>query len=100
MTSQAAELSALQETNTELQSKLNMSELLAQQLSSGGPTVEAPPPDPTSSQVEELREEVGRMRLRVEQLRGERDQALSDLTALRDAMVAQQEDGARKVGTN
>ncbi len=100
ITSQAAEINALQTANTELQSKLNMSELLAQQLSSGGPVHEAPPPDPTPSQVEELRGEVGRVRLRVEQLTGERDQAFSDLTALRDAMMAQQEEGAKKVGYN
>ncbi len=77
-----------------------MAELLAQQLSSGGPSAEAPPPDPTSSQVEELRGEVETVRLRAEQLRGERDQALSDVAALRDTMMVQQEEAAKKVCIN
>ena len=100
VTSQAKEIHSLQSINTELQSKLNMTELRAQQLSSGAPTEKALSPGPTPSQVEELRGEVETVRVRLARVTGERDQALSDLAALRDSMVAQQEEGARKVSFN
>lgn len=48
-------------------------------------------------EVEELRGEVERMRGSLGRVTRERDQALSDLAALRDTLMHHQEDTARKV---
>lgn len=96
VTSHAAELHALQEANTELQSKLNMAELLTKQLSA-----ESPPPvlhgNSSSNQLDELHAETERLEGLVRSVRAERDQALSDLDALRDAMFQQQQSTSGKV---
>lgn len=100
MTSQAAELHSLQEANLELQSKLNMAELLNQQLSaeSLSPSSQSNTLSGLTDQLDKLRGEVERLEGVVRSVNGERDQALSDLDALRDAMIQQQQDSARKVG--
>ena len=96
VTSQAAELLSLSNGNTELQSKLNMAELLAQQLSAESPLHSEPSANLTN-QLDELREEVERLEGVVRSVDVERDQALSDIDALRDAMMQQQLDATGKV---
>ena len=99
VTSQAALIQRLQAENTELQGQLNMAELLTQQLSAGTPTIAPPSNDhtPSTSEVEELRGELEVVRGSLRQVMEERNQALSDLTALREAMLHQQEEGTRRV---
>ena len=103
MTSQAAQLHTLQETNTELHSKLNMAELLTQQLSAetrphpSSSSSILPDPSDRTDRLGELQAEVERLEGVVQSVRGERDQALGDLDALRDAMIQQQQASARKV---
>ena len=69
-----------------------MSELLTQQLSSvGGESGDL------GDQVGELRSEVGRLESVVRGVSGERDQALGDLDALREAMLQQRQESAERV---
>ena len=96
VTSQAAELLSLSNSNTELQSKLNMAELLAQQLSTESPLHSEPSANLTN-RLDELREEVERLEGVVRSVDVERDQALSDIDALRDAMMQQQLEATGKV---
>lgn len=73
-----------------------MAELLTKQLSA-----ESPPPvlhgNSSSNQLDELHAETERLEGLVRSVRAERDQALSDLDALRDAMLQQQQDTSGKV---
>lgn len=94
VTSQANELHTLQVTNTELKSKLTMSELLTQQLSAETPTSGS---NELSNQLDELRSEVVRLERMVRSVSEERDQTVSDLDALRDIMIQQQQDSTNKV---
>lgn len=99
VTSQAADIQRLQSENTELRGQLSMAELLTQQLSAGTLT-EAPPSNdhtPSKPEVGELRGELEVVRGSLRQVTGERNQALTDLTALREAMLRQQEEGTRRV---
>ena len=99
MTGQAAELVSLQKTNADLRSRLSMTELLNQQLSASPSS-----PDHQSGvgdRLEELRGEVGRLEGVVRSVNGERDQALGDLDALREAMIQQKQDSTQRVrGSN
>jgi len=45
----------------------------------------------------ELQEELQKVQRNVQRTAAERDQALSDLAALRDSLMQQQEDNARRV---
>lgn len=49
--------------------------------------------------MKEIEIEAGRLRSKVRQVSSERDQATSDLTALRESLVLQQEDNAQKVSS-
>ena len=69
-----------------------MSELLTQQLSSVGGESGG-----LDDQVGELRSEVGRLESVVRGVSGERDQALGDLDALREAMLQQRQESAERV---
>lgn len=75
-----------------------MAELLTKQLSA-----ESPPPvlhgNSSSNQLDELHAETERLEGLVRSVRAERDQALSDLDALRDAMLQQQQDTSGKVSS-
>lgn len=64
------------------------------QLSGGAPSAPSPAP---SSQLLELQEELQKVQRNVQRTAAERDQALSDLAALRDSLMQQQEDNARRV---
>ena len=96
VTGQAADLHSLQQTTSDLRSRLTMAELLHQQLS-------ATPSSPggwgegLAGELEELRGEVGRLEGVVRSVSGERDQALGDLDALREAMIQQRQDSAQRV---
>ena len=68
-----------------------------QQLSAGAPLDATPPSGPSQAEMEDLRLELDRVRGSVQQITSERDQALSDLSALKDTMVTQQRETARKV---
>ena len=79
-----------------------MAELLNQQLSTESPSSHpsqssAHSPAHLTGQLEELRGEVVRLGTVVRSVSGERDQALGDLDALRDAMVQRQEEASEKV---
>ena len=67
---------------------------------SGGAVTEATPPqtDPALAvRLKEVESEATRLRSNIRQLSLERDQAYSDLTALRESLVQQQEDNAQNV---
>ena len=67
---------------------------------SGGAVTEATPTQSDSALVGRLKEvevEANRLRSNIRQLALERDQAYSDLTALRESLVQQQEENARNV---
>ena len=83
----------------ELQSKLNMAELLTQQLSAESLSPSSPSNTLSglTDQLDQLHGEVKRLEGVVRSVSGERDQALSDLDALRDAMIQQQQDSAQRV---
>ena len=93
MTSQAVELHSVQAKNSNLQSQLTMAELLTQQLSGSSPSS----PEGLPGQLDELRGEVGRLETLVRSVSGERDQATSDLDALREAMIQQRQESAERV---
>lgn len=68
------------------------------QLSGGAP----PSPSSSSSSTSQLAELQGKLEKAqgsLQRMTTERDQALSDLAALRDSLVQQQEDSARRVRT-
>ena len=96
VTSQAAELATLQLAHADLQSRLNMAEVLTQQLSAESP--QRLHDQNSSDRFDELRREVCRLEAEVRGVREERDQALSDLDGLRAAMSQQRQDTASQVG--
>ena len=99
MTSQASELHSLQQTNSDLRGRLTMAELLNQQLSSSPSSPGGVSGESLTQQLEELRGEVGRLEAVVRSVSGERDQALGDLDALREAMIQQRQDSTERVGS-
>ena len=68
------------------------------ELLSSGPNSAPSSPNNLSNQLDGLRGEVGRLERVVRSVSGERDQALSDLDALRDVMIQKQQDTAEQVG--
>ena len=67
---------------------------------SGDSTTQVTPTRPDPAQEEELskvRVEVAQLQSRLQQVTSERDQVNSDLSALRDAMILQQEESTQKV---
>ena len=70
------------------------------QLSGGAPSPSSPSSSsPSASQLAELQGKLEKAQGSLQRMMTERDQALSDLTALRDSLVQQQEDSARRVRT-
>lgn len=99
--SQARELASLQEQVEKLHSQLAMQELLTQQLQASPPSTprQASHGHPLQGEeMEELRGEVHKLNGCLQATTREKDQALSDLTALREALLSQQQHSARKVG--
>ena len=97
VTGQAADLHSLQQTTSDLRSRLTMAELLNQQLSAGPSSPSGSGEGLAAGELEELRGEVGRLEGVVRSVSGERDQALGDLDALREAMIQQRQDSAQRV---
>ena len=81
-----------------MESKIKMYELLTQQLQSSQPTT-TPVVDGQGFQekVELLEGEIAQLSATVQSLRRERDQGLSDVAALRDTMMQNKQEAARKV---
>ena len=78
-----------------------MQELLTQQLQASPPSTpsQASRGHPLQGEeMEELRGEVHKLNGCLQATTREKDQALSDLTALREALLSQQQHSARKVG--
>lgn len=70
------------------------------QLSGGAPSPSSPSSSsPSASQLAELQGKLEKAQGSLQRMTTERDQALSDLAALRDSLVQQQEDSARRVRT-
>ena len=70
------------------------------QLSGGAPSSSSPSSSsPSASQLAELQGKLEKAQGSLQRMTTERDQALSDLAALRDSLVQQQEDSARRVRT-
>ena len=70
------------------------------QLSGGAPSPSSPSSSsPSASQLAELQGKLEKAQGSLQRMMTERDQALSDLAALRDSLVQQQEDSARRVRT-
>lgn len=67
------------------------------QLSGGAPP--SPSSSSSTSQLAELQGKLEKAQGSLQRMTTERDQALSDLAALRDSLVQQQEDSARRVRT-
>ena len=107
----------LQNANTELLSKLNMAELLTQQVRrnlltclqlhlppphnsqlSGGKPVEATPTDPALlKRLQEAEDQVKQLQRNLESTVREKDQVNSDLSVLQDSMAQQRTESTRKV---
>lgn len=95
ITAQSKELHTLTQAKQELENKLAMKEILIQQLqSSSQPTT---PTNKGSDKVDELEAEVSQLMAGIESMKRERDQAMSDVAALREALLATQQENARKV---
>ena len=95
VTSQTKELHQLTQLKEELQSKLAMQEILTQQLqSSSQPST---PLGGGGEKIEQLEEKVTRLSANLQSLKREKDQSLSDVTALREALLNTQQENARKV---
>ncbi|CAI8037755.1 Golgin subfamily A member 2 [Geodia barretti] len=97
VTGQAADLHSLQQTTSDLRSRLTMAELLNQQLSAGPSSPSGSGEGLAAGELEELQGEVGRLEGVVRSVSGERDQALGDLDALREAMIQQRQDSAQRL---
>ena len=73
------------------------------QLSGGAPSPSSPSSpsssSPSASQLAELQGKLEKAQGSLQRMTTERDQALSDLAALRDSLVQQQEESARRVRT-
>ena len=93
---QANELSKFQQTKIELEKKLNMYEVLTQQLQSSQPST--PNEDTNYKKKNEiLEEQIATLSATVQSLKREKEQCLSDIGALRDTMIQNKQESARKV---
>lgn len=98
--SQAHELASMRQQMEKLHSQLAMQELLTLQLQASPPSTPGQPSEGHSlgrEEMEELQGDIHRLNGCLQAVTRERDQALSDLAALREAMLSQQEHSARKV---
>ena len=97
MTRQSSELKVLQQAKDEMESKIKMYELLTQQLQSSQPSTPVVDGQGFREKVELLEGEIAQLSATVQSLRRERDQGLSDIAALRDTMMQNKQEAARKV---
>lgn len=98
VTAQSQQLSELITVRGDLQSRLSMQEVLIQQLQSASSQPTTPTDDKRSDKIGELEGEVSRLLASMQTVRRERDQAVSDVGALREALLNSQQENARKVG--
>ena len=102
VTTQSKELLELSRTKEELEKKLAMQEVLVQQLQSSSSQPTTPLVDKGSEKIEELEGEVSKLLASLQLVRRERgrerDQSVSDVAALREALLNSQQENARKVG--
>ena len=98
VTTQSKELLELSRTKEELEKKLAMQEVLVQQLQSSSSQPTTPLVDKGSEKIEELEGEVSKLSASLQLVRRERDQSVSDVAALREALLNSQQENARKVG--
>ena len=98
VTTQGKELLELSRTKEELEKKLAMQEVLVQQLQSSSSQPTTPLVDKGSEKIEELEGEVSKLSASLQFVRRERDQSVSDVAALREALLNSQQENARKVG--
>ena len=97
VTTQSKELLELSRIKEELEKKLAMQELLVQQLQSSSSQPTTPLVDKGSEKIEELEGEVSKLSASLQLVRRERDQSVSDVAALREALLNSQQENARKV---
>ncbi|XP_019855340.1 PREDICTED: golgin subfamily A member 2-like [Amphimedon queenslandica] len=96
MTRQAKEVQTLQGKMSDLQNEVNMYKLLSEQLKSTPPV--SPTDDENKRQLDSLQGEMATLSASLQSMKRERDQALSDVTALRDTMMHNRQETARKIG--
>ena len=98
VTTQSKELLELSRTKEELEKKLAMQEVLVQQLQSSSSQPTTPLVDKGFEKIEELEGEVSKLSASLQLVRRERDQSVSDVGALREALLNLWQENAHKVG--
>ncbi len=94
---QSRELNEQSKARADLQNKLSMQEILIQQLQTTPTQITTPAYDKGSGKIEELESEISVLMASLQSARRERDQAVSDVAALREALLNSQQENARKV---
>ncbi len=98
LATQTKELLHLSQTNTDLRNNLSMKDTLLHQLQSSSSRPTTPIIDnEESDKIDELEGEVSRLMANLQSVKRERDQTVSDVSALREALLASQQENARKV---
>ena len=94
---QSRELNEQSKARADLQNKLSMQEILIQQLQTTPTQTTTPINDKGTGKIEELESEISVLMASLQSARRERDQAVSDVAALREALLNSQQENARKV---